>query len=59
MKRLLSAKDVQRAYGIGRTSLWRKVKTNQIPPPVKINGRNYWSSSAVNQHIETVIGGVV
>ena len=59
MKRLLSAKDVQIAYGIGRTSLWRKVKSNEIPTPVKINGRNYWSSAAVAQHIEAITGGAV
>ncbi len=57
MKRLLSTKEVAHLYSISRSTLWRRIKAGQIPTPTTINGRNYWSSEHINEHIDSVIGG--
>ena len=58
MKRLLNTKDICLAYNLSRSSLWRRLKANQIPAPTVINGRNYWLADHINDHIESVMGGV-
>jgi predicted DNA-binding transcriptional regulator AlpA len=57
MSSLLKATEVQQRYNISRTTLHRRIKSNQIPAPVKINGQNYWSAEAINEHMNSVIGG--
>ncbi|MGR5306177.1 helix-turn-helix transcriptional regulator [Vibrio mediterranei] len=57
MKHLISTAEVCHAYGISRSTLWRRIKAGQIPTPTKINDRNYWLADAINEHIESVIGG--
>jgi len=59
VRKLLKAKEVQeRCGGISRTTLHRRIKSNQIPPPVKINGQNYWLAEVIDEHISAVVGGV-
>lgn len=55
MTHLLKAREVQRIYGISRTSLHRRVNAEQIPAPIKINGVNYWPSNVIDEHIRSVI----
>ena len=56
MKRLLTTENVRDAYAISRSSLYRRLKSAQLPPPIKINGRNYWSSEVIDKHIAELIG---
>ena len=55
-ERLLNTRDVLGVYGISRTSLFRRIKTNQVPHPVSINGRNFWSSALIDRHIAELTG---
>lgn len=57
MKKLLKRKEVCRCYSISRSTLWRRVKAGQIPPPTRINNQNYWLSEHIDEHISNVIGG--
>ena len=56
MKRLLTTENVRNVYSISRSSFYRRLKLGQIPPPIRINGRNYWSSEVIDQHISELIG---
>lgn len=56
MKHLLKTAEVCHAYGIHRSTLWRRIKASQIPSPTVINGRNYWLAEQINEHIESVVG---
>ena len=29
-------------YGVSTMTIWRWVRDGRLPPPQKINGRNYW-----------------
>lgn len=55
IRKLLKAKDVQERLSISRTTLHRRVKSNQIPEPVKINGQNYWLAEIIDEHIAAVM----
>lgn len=57
MKRLINTTEVCTAYGISRSTLWRRIQSGQIPTPTTINGRNYWLAQHINEHIDSVIGG--
>jgi len=44
---------LSRLGGIHFTTLWRKMKSKSFPQPwAKIDGRNYWRASDVDQYIE-------
>lgn len=58
IRKLLKAKDVQDRLNISRTTLHRRVKSNQIPEPVKINGQNYWLAEIIDEYIASAMGAV-
>lgn len=45
-------------YSISRATLARRLASCLIPPPLKINGRNYWSAEVIDQHLSELIGGL-
>lgn len=52
MEQLLSEKAVLRLLSIGRTTLWRKVRRSDFPPPREVSiGRKAWLASEVNEAI--------
>lgn len=55
-KKLLNSKEVCDRYSISRVTLWRRVNSGQIPPPVKINTINYWLEEHIEEHITNLIG---
>jgi predicted DNA-binding transcriptional regulator AlpA len=47
-KRVLTARTVRYCLGdISEVSLWRWVQQGIVPPPIKINGRNYWREADI------------
>lgn len=50
-KELVSARDVMRRLGIGRTTLYHWVRAGLIPTPVVIRSRNYWNPIALRAHL--------
>jgi len=57
MKKLLNTTDMLAIYNVSRTGLWRRVKDELIPPPIKIHNRNYWSSDVVSEHVDVLLTG--
>lgn len=52
MEHLLAEKAVLKLLGIGRTTLWRKVRRGDFPPPREVSiGRKAWLASEVNECI--------
>jgi len=54
---ILSTRSVCAALGdIGRSTLWRMVKAESFPPPVRIGNTNRcgWRQSVVQAHIDTM-----
>lgn len=57
LPRLVSAKDVVRACGISRTTLWRMIRDKQFPPAVAISpNRVGWRESDVKDWIDRRFG---
>ena len=47
---LLPAREVRRRFGqISPMTLWRWLDRGILPPPTKINGRNFWPESAIRE----------
>lgn len=55
-KRLLNTHDVCEIHHCSRTTMWRRITGGQIPAPVKINGRNYWQSGVIEEHLDQIMG---
>jgi prophage regulatory protein len=52
-KRLIALAEVIDRTSLSRTSLWRKVKNGEFPPPVRISaGRKAWLEDSVNAWID-------
>lgn len=48
MDPLLNSRAVRTQLGgISETTLWRWVRANKFPAPIKISDRNYWRQSVV------------
>jgi len=43
----LSDKDVAARYSVHRASIWRWVKTGNLPAPIKLNGSTRWKLSDI------------
>ena len=55
-KRLLRLKEVQNQIGLGRTSIYQKIKDGQFPRQVSIGTKAVaWVSSDINAWIESRI----
>ena len=39
---LLKASEAAKLLGIGKSSLWRKVKHGNLPAPIKLGGSTRW-----------------
>lgn len=50
--RLISSADVRKKLGVSNTTLWRLIKANTIPLPVKLGRMNKWAESEINSYIE-------
>jgi predicted DNA-binding transcriptional regulator AlpA len=55
---LYNSKKIQEIYSISRPTLHRRLSAGQIPQPIQINGRNYWSAELIEQHLSQLTGGV-
>ena len=54
---LVNQANVKRqAGGISDMSVWRWLKKGILPQPIKINNRNYWRQSWVDQALARVSG---
>ncbi len=54
---LVSQAELKRqAGGISDMSVWRWLKKGILPQPIKINNRNYWRQSRINQALTRVAG---
>ena len=54
---LYNAKKVLEIYSISRPTLHRRLNAGQIPQPISINGRNFWSAEIIDNHIAEIVGG--
>ena len=52
-KRYLREPDLRERYGVGRTTIWRWVKTGNLPPPVRL-GPNVvgWAEEKLDERDE-------
>lgn len=49
-EKLESSRTLRRELGdVSEMTVWRWVKAGILPPPIKINKRNYWPVSAVEK----------
>lgn len=56
--RLLTARQLRtKLGGVSNMTIWRWMHNPSLdfPPPIKLNRRNYWSESAVNDYIHKQI----
>ena len=50
--RLVKKPELQKLLGVSRSTLGRRVKTGQFPPPALIqNGRSYWRFKDVHKWV--------
>lgn len=48
--KLVSSTTVRRELGdVSEMTIWRWVKAEILPAPIKINKRNYWPASAIER----------
>ena len=51
--RLLTLKGVQReVFPCSRATIYRMLAEDRFPPPVKINGRNFWRADVLAEWID-------
>lgn len=53
---LYNAKKILEIYCISRPTLHRRINAGQIPQPISINGRNFWSAEIIDQHLSDMFG---
>lgn len=54
---LISIRDVQAILGgISRTTLYRRIKDETLPGPVKIGRRSFWERTAILKAVEKILG---
>lgn len=46
-ERALRYPDVQAMTGMGRSTVWRRVREGEFPPPRRVGGVTYWLHSEV------------
>jgi len=49
--RLLTTQDLETMFSICDETVSNAVKRGELPPPVKLFGRNIWSVEAIQQHL--------
>ena len=40
MEKILRIKDVAQVVGLGKTTIWQRIREGQFPRPVKLGGRD-------------------
>jgi predicted DNA-binding transcriptional regulator AlpA len=55
---LYNSKKILEVYCISRPTLHRRLSSGQIPQPIQINGRNYWSAEIIDKHLSEITGDV-
>ncbi|WP_430389774.1 helix-turn-helix transcriptional regulator [Dyella sp. 20L07] len=53
--RLLRTKDVLEILGVSRTTLYRLVQSEQLPPPLKLGRSTFWPEREIAQLIASMI----
>ena len=53
-KLLLSIKDVQGILSIGKTTIYKMVKDEKFPKPIKVNGRSLWRKSDIENWVKNL-----
>lgn len=53
---LVDARAVRAICGFGRTSVWRKVKSGDIPKPIKVGGMTRWQLGALLDALDKLGG---
>ena len=49
---LINAREVASILGIGVSTLWRNVRADKIPAPIKVGGATRWRVSEIVAWIE-------
>ncbi len=47
--RMVSARQIQDALGVGKTTLYRWIRQGEFPPPRRIGGTSRWPLDELNQ----------
>lgn len=58
LRTILRRKEVEKALGVSRSTIYRLVDSGELPPPIKLtaNGRSSgWLSTDVQQYIDNRI----
>jgi len=53
---LYNSKKILEIYSITNATLHRRLSAGQIPQPIQINGRNYWSAEVIEKHLSEILG---
>lgn len=48
---MLSRDDMKKLFGLSDTALWRRVKSGELPEPVKLGRTKQWFRSSVERAI--------
>ena len=56
-KKIIFAKTVAEKVGCSRQTIWRYIEANKFPKPIKIEQRNAWLESTIDQWIDEKMGG--
>jgi predicted DNA-binding transcriptional regulator AlpA len=51
--KLISGVKTREIVGLSRTSIWRKLKRDNFPSPVKKGGKNWWRLSDIQKYVAT------
>jgi hypothetical protein len=49
---LLNTQDLQALFEVCDETIHNAVKRGDLPPPVKLFGRHYWSWASIQEHID-------
>lgn len=55
---VLPSAEVRRRFGgVSNMTIWRWIEAGILPPPIKINKRNFWPESAIAEAQKGRMGG--
>ena len=52
---ILFQADLARIFGRNDTSIWRAVERGELPPPIKLFGKNAWTPRSIIRHLEDAL----
>jgi predicted DNA-binding transcriptional regulator AlpA len=47
--------DLVRIFGRNDTTIWRAVERGELPPPIKLFGKNAWTPRSITRHLEKAL----